>query len=45
MEEVDKPINSNYKIVFEAYDEDATSDDLLSKTDPIPFSTFIKSSN
>ena len=43
LEEVDKPIKENFKIVFEAYDEDPTSDDLLSKTDPIPFSDFIKS--
>ena len=43
LDKIEQLILSNEKIVFEAMDEDTTSDELLAKTEPIPYETFVLS--
>lgn len=41
--DLDKPVQNNEQIIFEAFDEDVDADDLLGKTEPIPYATFVQS--
>ena len=45
LEDIEMLVKGNEQIVFEAMDEDPAGADLLAKTQPIPYSTFVGSTD
>ena len=44
LENLEKPVNGNEQITFEAFDEDTTSDDLLAVAHPLSYDMLLKKS-